>query len=249
MCVSSISICAAASSVDGADHTLPAINVKFDFPSASTLELAKEQVNSANRGSMFERRVLHLQSKTEIMSTMMEGFAKEAHGQLDAILSIVQPSSRRLAPDREQPYFLQKAERDRSVAGITMSDVEALAEDAESVSKIYLAAAQSRPTSKEEQQSVLEGNVKALGAINAELMHEKHETDVAGSVTHCAACERDHDQMCPDGWSEVAAGYCSGPSAYDGPCIAFGQFSGLPVSAKIDFERACLVCWPCRSPA
>ena len=109
-----------------------------------------------------------------------------------------------------------------------------------------LAAAQSRPTPDDERQSILAGNVEALGAINAKLVHEKHQREEDGGIAHCAHCERDHGQLCPDGWSEVADGHCSGPSAYDGPCIAFAKFSGLAASDKIEYERACGVCWPCQ---
>ena len=115
-----------------------------------------------------------------------------------------------------------------------MSDVEAFAEDAESASKIYLEAAQGRPTPNDELQSVLAGNVEALGAINAKLVHEKHQKENAGGAAHCATCERDHDQLCPEGWSELAGGRCSGPSTYDGPCMAFADFSGLSANAKME---------------
>lgn len=249
ICVFSFSICAASSSVGDVDQALPAINVKFDFPSSSTLVSAKEQLDIVNRDAMFAKRVQHMQSKTQQLSEVLDEFAKEAHDQLDAVLSIVQPARSKLESDQVQPYFLQKVDQKRRAAGVSMNDVEALAEDAESASKVYLAAAQSRPTPKDDQQSVLAGNIEALGAIHAKLVHEKHQREEASGVAHCASCERDHDQLCPEGWSEVAGGHCSGPSAYDGPCMAFAEFGGLSANAKIEYERACLVCWPCRPSA
>jgi CPW-WPC domain-containing protein len=200
-----------------------------------------------NQDAMFAKRVQHLQSKTQQLSHVLGEFAKEAHEQLDTVLSIVQPARGELS-DQMQPYFLQRVQNSRRAAGVSMSDVEAIAEDAESVSKAYLVAAQSSPTPKDDQQSVLASNVESLGAINAKLVHEKHQREEARGVAHCATCERDHDQLCPEGWSEVAGGRCSGPSAYDGPCMAYAEFGGLSANAKIEYERACLVCWPCRSP-
>ena len=249
ICVLSFSLCAASSSVGDADQALPAINVKFDFPSSSTHASAKEQLEILNHDAMFAKRVKHMQSKTQQLSAVLNEFAKEAHHQLDAVLSIVQPARSKSQSDQVQPYFLQTVDQKRRAAGVSMSDVEALAEDAESVSKIYLAAAQSSPTPKDEQQSVMAGNVEALGAIHAKLIHEKHQREEASGVKHCASCERDHGQLCPEGWSEVAGGHCSGPSAYDGPCMAFAAFRGLSADAKIEYERACLVCWPCRPSA
>ena len=141
------------------------------------------------------------------------------------------------------------AEHKKRTADVSMNDVEALAEDAESASNIYLEAAQSRPTPSDEQQSILAGNADALGVINAELVHEKHQRDEAQSVAHCANCGCNHDQLCPEGWSEVASGHCSGPVAYDGPCMAFYQFNDMWADDKTEYERACLVCWPCRAQA
>ena len=245
ICLVSFSVCAASSSVSGVDQALPTINVKYDFPASSTLVSAKGRVDIANRDAMFEKRVQHMESKTQQLSELLEDFAKEAHAQLHAVLSVVQPASSRVESGHAHPYFLQNIEQQRHAAGVSMNDVEALAEDAESASKIYLEEAQSRPTPNDEQQSVLASNVEALGAINAKLVHEKHQKESAGGAAHCATCERDYEQLCPEGWSELAGGRCSGPSAYDGPCMAFADFSGLSANAKTEYEQACLVCWPC----
>jgi CPW-WPC domain-containing protein len=246
ICVFSFSICAAASAAGDMDQALPAINVKYDFPSSSAFVSAKESLDTVNRHAMFAKRVEHIQLKTQQLSTVLEEFAKEAHDQLDAVLSVVQSATSDLqSPDKAQPYFLQKFEQKHRVAGVSMNDVEALAADAESASEIYLAAAQSRPSPNDEHQSILSGNVEALGAIHAKLVHEKHEREEAGGIAHCASCERDHGQLCPEGWSEVADGHCSGPSAYNGPCMAFAKFSGFTANDQIEYERACLVCWPC----
>ena len=66
------------------------------------------------------------------------------------------------------------------------------------MSELYCSAAQSFPTLKEEQRSILVGNVEALEAIQA-LLHEKHAMDAAGGIAHCTNCRRDHDHLCPDG--------------------------------------------------
>ena len=245
MCVLLFSAHAAVSSVGDADQTLPAINVKYDFPSSSTFVAAKGKLDIANRDAMFAKRVEHTELKTQHLSNVLGEFAKEAHEQLDAVLSIIQPAKSKTESNRAQPYFLQTGEQKRRVSGVSMKDVEAIAEDAESASDIYLAAAQSRPSPHDEQQSILVSNVEALGAINAKLVHEKHQREEATGAAHCGACERDHDQLCPDGWTEVAEGHCSGPSAYDGPCMAFADFNGLSANDKIEYERACSVCWPC----
>ena len=239
---------AVASSLNDVDQSLPAINVKFDFPSSSTLVSTKERLDIVNRDATFAKRVQHAQLKTQHLSRVLEEFANEAHDQLGALLSVVQPISSHVESREVQPSFLQVVEQKQHTAGVSMNDVEELAQDAESVSELYSSAAQGLPTLKDEQRSILVGNVEALGAIHAELLHEKHAMEAAGGIAHCANCERDHDQLCPDGWLEVADGHCSGPKAYEGPCMAFANFGTLSAKDKLEYERACLVCWPCRSP-
>ena len=236
-----------ASSVGSADQTLPAINVKYDFPSSSTVASAKGMLDDMNRDATFAKRVQHMQLKTQHLSSVLRDFEKHGQDQLNAVLSIVQPTANKLESDTPSPYFLQLLDQKQRVPGVGMNDVEALAQDAESASEIYLSTAKSRPTPQDEQRSVIAGNVEALKAINAELLHEKHTLEESNGLLHCAKCERDHDQLCPDGWSELANGHCSGPNAYDGPCMAFAQFNGLSTNDKIEYERACQVCWPCSS--
>ena len=55
--VLSCSLSAVASSVGSADQTLPAINVKYDFPPSSTLASAKESLDVMNRDALFAKRV------------------------------------------------------------------------------------------------------------------------------------------------------------------------------------------------
>ena len=245
LCFLAFSTSAIATSLHDRDQTLPAINVKYDFSSSSTIASAKEKLDIVNRDAVFSKRVQNVQLKTQEMSHALQEFAREVRSQLDAVVSIVQPVANKLEPHDEQPSFLQVMGQKQRVAGVTMNDVESIAQDAESVSELYSSVAQGLPTLKDEQRSILAGNVEALGAIHAELLHEKHAMEAAKSLSHCASCERDHNQLCPDGWSEVAGGYCNGPSEYDGPCTAFADFGSLSAKDKTEYERACLVCWPC----
>ena len=242
--VLSLSAFAVASSLNDADQTLPAINVKFDFPLSSTLVSARELLEIADRDAVFAKRVQHAEDKTVHLSQVLQQFAHEVDDQLVTLASIVQP----VANSQDlPPSFLQMADQKQHVAGVSMSDVEELARDAESASKLYASAAHSGPTPMDEQRSILAGNVDALGAVHAQLLHEKHAMDEAGSLAHCASCARDHDELCPDGWTEVASGHCSGPSDYDGPCVAFANFAGLSAKDKTEYERTCAVCWPCHA--
>ena len=241
----SFSFFAVAVASSGVGQTIPAINVKYDFPSSSTALSAQGKLDLLHRDSMFTKRVQHVHMKTKQLSRVLQEFANTAHDQLEAALLLVHPTTDKV----DSPYFLQLAEQKQRVEGVSMSDVEELARDAESLSEIYASAAQGRPTAQDEQRSILTGNVEVLGAINAELIHEKHLMEAASGVVHCASCERDHDQLCPEGWSEEAGGRCSGPEAYDGPCMAYGDFADLSTSHKIQYEHTCLVCWPCRLPA
>jgi CPW-WPC domain-containing protein len=242
--VLSLSASAVASSLNDADQTLPAINVKFDFPSSSTLVSARELLEVADRDAVFAKRVQHAEEKTMHLSQVLQQFAREVDDQLGTLASIVQP----VANSQElPPSFLQMVAQKQHVAGVSMNDVEELARDAESASKLYASAAQSGPTPLDEQRSILAGNVDALGAVHAQLLHEKHAMDEAGNIAHCASCARDHDELCPDGWSEAGSGHCSGPSDYDGPCVAFANFAGLSAKDKTEYERTCFVCWPCHA--
>ena len=246
ICALSFSIFGAASSLGDVDQTIPAINVKFDFPSSSTLVSTKERLDIVNRDAVLARRVQHAQLKMQHLSQVLQEFGSEVNDQLGAVLSIVQPMASNLE-SHVQPSFLQVVEQKQRVAGVSMNDVEKVAQDAESASEIYSSVARSLPTPKDEQRSILAGNVEALGAINAELLHEKHLMEEAGGIAHCSSCERDHDQLCTDGWSEIAGGNCNGPNEYDWPCMASDQFGALSANDKIEYERAFLVCWPCLS--
>ena len=245
LCVSLFSVSAFASSLDDVDQTLPSINVKFDFPSSSTVVSAKERLDIVNRDAVFMKRVRHVQQKVQHLSNVLETFARGAHDQLGAVLSIVQPLAASMLSQDVPPSFLQVVEQKQRLAGVSMDDVEKLAQDAEFAGEIYSSAAQDQPTQKDEQQSILEGNVETLGAINEELLHEKHLIEDAQSMTHCTTCARNHDTLCPEGWSEGVGGSCNAPDAYDGPCMAFAYFGGLSDNDKIGYERRCLVCWPC----
>ena len=246
LCFLPLLMSAAASSLNDRDQTLPAINVKYDFPSSSTIASAKEKLDIVNRDAVFSKRVQQVQLKTEDISRALQEFAREVRGQLDAVVSVVRPVANSLESHSEQPSFLQVTGQKQRVAGVTLNDVESLAQDAESLSELYSSNAQGLPTLKDEQRSILAGNVEALSAIHAELLHEKHAFEAAESLSHCASCERNHHQLCPDGWSEVAGGYCTGPSEYDGPCMAFADFGSSSAKDKTEYERACLVCWPCQ---
>ena len=225
------------------DQTIPAINVKYDIPSSSTALSTQGNLDLLNRDSMFTTRLQHVHMKANRLSEVLREFANTAHDQLHAALSLARPTL------EHSPLFLQLSERNQRVKGVSMSDVEQLARDAESLSDIYSSTARGRPTAKDEQRSVLTSNVEVLGAINEELNHEKHKMEIASGVVHCASCERDHDQLCPEGWSEVAGGHCSGPETYEGPCMAYGNFADILTNQKIQYEHTCSVCWPCRLQA
>ena len=95
-CLWSLLVSALASSLSDVDQTLPAINVKFDFPSSSTLVSSKERLDVVNRDAVFAKRVHHAQVKTQHLSQVLQEFAMDVHDQLDALLSVVKPMTSNL---------------------------------------------------------------------------------------------------------------------------------------------------------
>ncbi len=61
--VLSLSAFAVASSLNDADQTLPAINVKFYVSLSSTLVSARELLKIADRDTVFAKRVQHAEAK------------------------------------------------------------------------------------------------------------------------------------------------------------------------------------------
>ena len=75
--VLSLSAFAVASSLNDADQTLPAINVKFDFPLSSTLVSARELLEIADRDAVFAKRVQHAEDKTVHLSQVLQQFSAQ----------------------------------------------------------------------------------------------------------------------------------------------------------------------------
>ena len=131
----------------------------------------------------------------------------------------------------------------RGGKAVDMTDVEALARDAENVAQLYEAAAGPAASMNDVREQVIGKNVEALGDVQALLVDEQRQPQ----ASFCGTCPRDYEALCPDQWQALSSGSCARLSGYDGPCAAFSYFSGVPASEKVEFERSCRVCWPCRA--
>ena len=125
---------------------------------------------------------------------------------------------------------------------VDLTDVEALARDADQVAQLYEAAAGQSTSNADARAQIIDKNAAALGNVQALLVDEQRESQ----APFCGECPRDYGALCPDRWQELSSGSCAGLSAYDGPCAAFSYFSGMSASEKIAFEHRCRVCWPCQ---
>ena len=131
----------------------------------------------------------------------------------------------------------------RGGKAVDMTDVEALAGDADKVAQLYEAAAGSATSMDDVRARLLGKNVDALGDVQALLVAEQRQSQ----ASFCGTCPRDYEALCPDQWQELPAGSCARFAGYDGPCAAFSYFSGVSASEKLEFERRCSVCWPCKT--
>ena len=90
------------------------------------------------------------------------------------------------------------------------------------------------------------GSSLSFGGLAA---HEKMTlAHSCGVVFAClGGCFADFSQACPEGWSLDAAGVCTAPGTYAGPCVGRKDFTNILWADKRVFESECVVRWPCRS--
>ena len=135
-----------------------------------------------------------------------------------------------------------------SCRGVAVSKPAAIA-DLQDIARLAVQLADGYATEANAQQSpegVLEDmqveDGKAVGAMHTQMLAELS----AGEDGPCeATCVRDYEAPCPAGWQLSASGACEAPSAYDGPCPAFGTFSSMVARERRAFEDRCSACWPC----
>ena len=80
LCFLPFSTSAIASSLNDRDQTLPAINVKYDFSSSSTIAFAKEKLDIVNRDAVFSKRVQNVELKTQEMSHALQEMSHAPNG-------------------------------------------------------------------------------------------------------------------------------------------------------------------------
>ena len=128
-----------------------------------------------------------------------------------------------------------------------VADLEAIAAGAVHAAGAFEDAAKALPSQQEAARFVDERSARELGDLQAELRAEQVVAMSAGG--RCQGCARDYGTVCPVLWSPAASGVCSAPGSYDGPCRSFGHFQAMTAAEKAEFERRCVVCWPCAGGA
>jgi CPW-WPC domain-containing protein len=69
-----------------------------------------------------------------------------------------------------------------------------------------------------------------------------------GTVFPCLeSCTKDYEELCPDGWTEEAGGFCTAPESYAGRCVRRQAFFSFNELQKASWAASCGVSWPCRT--
>merc|ERR1712050_513780 len=123
----------------------------------------------------------------------------------------------------------------------TMGDVVAISKNAESAGELYVVEAKQQPSQKDIEDTMREANAQTRGRLDAEVAEERQTMNMGP----CSSCRHDYDGLCPGGWSSGEGDVCHAPRLYDGPCPATAFTTDMEVEDKRDFEKRCLVCWPC----
>ena len=128
-----------------------------------------------------------------------------------------------------------------------VADLEAIAAGAVQAAGAFEGAAKALPSQQEAAAAVDERSAREIADLQAEVGVEEAVGATAGG--RCEDCVRDYAAVCPSSWSRATSGVCSAPGSYDGPCRSFGHFAAMAAAEKADFERRCVVCWPCAGGA
>lgn len=128
----------------------------------------------------------------------------------------------------------------------TMNDVEKIARNAETAGRVYVAAAENLPTTRQIRRTQLREDALAIGKMQREYAHEVGQAHQELRTGYCPNCPRDYVRLCPQGWEEKHDGICTAPTSYTGPCIATAFFHEMDFEDKEQFEQRCLVCWSCQ---
>jgi len=96
------------------------------------------------------------------------------------------------------------------------------------------------------------GIIKGLARIPAPTRTFTEKIDPV--VPGVDSCDRDYDDVCPEGWVNIGAvkggstEYCHGGTQYFGPCSDEVQsFSSMSTNAKKRWSAACQAFFPCKS--
>ena len=139
---------------------------------------------------------------------------------------------------RRAGAFLQKV--------ADLSDIESLAQHAESAAERYLAESAKLPSAEQARNLIALQNAQSLGELHSALLAEQRQAaDAALGPAHCPKCARTYLEACPSGWGEGSGAVCEAPLDYNGPCKGYAYLSELAVADKQRFEGRCGVCWGC----
>ena len=127
-----------------------------------------------------------------------------------------------------------------------LSDIESLAQSAESAADSYLAESAKLPSQEQARKLIALQNAQSLGELHDALLAEHRQAaDAALGPPHCPRCARTYLEICPGSWEQGSGGACEVPTGYTGPCKAFAYLTELAPAHKQRFEERCGVCWAC----
>ena len=134
-------------------------------------------------------------------------------------------------------------------APASLGDLEAIAGNAVHAADLYAAAAQLLPSQDQAKAQIKARAVDAMTSLQRDLVAERalEHYDVLSAGGVCPTCPKEYEALCPDAWAHGDDGVCAAPPSYEGPCRAYGYFTGMSQESKQQFERRCAACWPCSS--
>merc|ERR1712110_1180982 len=125
------------------------------------------------------------------------------------------------------------------------ADLQAFAQETKEAAALYEKQAASDPSPRDVAAHGLSEQARMSAAMGEAIFAE--EQGGTASDAACPVCIAGAAwYSCPTGWfATLVPGECTPGSDYMGPCGTPGQYVGLSVNEKKEFERDCGVCWPC----
>lgn len=211
------------------DQTLPAVNVKFDFPASAAVG-----VKHFGGTAALKQRVYRLLENTSSDIGELAEFLSQASGDLDRVVLLLQANS-----ELRGTSFLQ-ARQSPTFPGGVGDLVSNIANTMKSADKPAVDEDAVLAKLENDGKAVLEADLasEAAASEEAEAAFAAVREKVL-KLIYTGGCPRDFSG-CPIGWSE-SAGSCAPPSDYSGPCAAG------PIADKEQFAWKCRASWPCSS--